>query len=165
MKHKIIYASILFFMQMLNAIGQNAITTNLPPNFAKMASYKEMNAALDIVMDLKPNATPEYVSNLVYQIKQNDVLDGAKAYSIFLLGELRTTNTTAIEILIEKIDLKAPRQLALRLPLWGKYPAEEALAKIGKPVVNPILTYLPNETNQLRRQLMCVVLKQVWRYQ
>lgn len=161
MKCKITYVSILFLMAMLNAIGQNAVTTNLPPDFTKMASYKEMNAALNAVEDSRPTATPEYVSNLVFQIKKESASDEARVYAIFLLGKLHATNSTAIEVLIDKIDLKAPHQLALRLPPWGEYPAEEALVTIGKPVVEPILNHLSGETNQLRRQLMCDVLKRV----
>lgn len=167
MKLTIIY--ILVLIGMLNAKAQNSIVASenysiKPPDFTKMPSYKEMNAALDAVVELKPMATPEYVSNLVSQIKQDNASDEAKVYAIFLLGELRATNTTAIEILIEKIDLKAPRQLALRLPPWGEYPAEEALIKIGKPVIDPILNHLPTENSELRRQLMCDVLKKVWQH-
>jgi len=161
MKHKTIYIPILLLIAVLNAIGQNAVTTNLPPDFTKMPSFKEMDAALNAVEDLKQTATPEYVSNLVFQIRQDNASDEAKVYAIFLLGKLHATNSTAIEVLIDKIDLKAPHQLALRLPPWGKYPAEEALMKIGKPVVDPILNHLPNETSQFRRQLMCDVLRRV----
>jgi hypothetical protein len=163
MKRKLICIPILLLIALLNTIGQDAAITNLPPDFTKMLSYREMNAALNAVEDLKPTATPEYVSNLVFQIKQENASDEAKVYAVFLLGKLGATNADAIKILIDKIDLKAPPQIALRLPPWGQYPAEEALIKVGQPVIEPILNHLPKETNELRRQLMCDVLKQVLR--
>ena len=156
----------LMLIGLTSVKAQNPTATNgdysvNPPDFTKMQSDNEMHAALNVVMGLRQAATQQYVSNLVRQIKQTTAPNEARACAIFLLGELRATNTVAIEILIDNINFQAPRELGLRLPIWGQYPAEEALIKIGQPVVIPILNHLPNETNQLRRQLMCDVLKRV----
>ena len=80
------------------------------------------------------------------------------------MREIRNTNS--IEVLIEDIDLKATKfDEPASLPRWGFYPAQQALIKIGEPVVEPILNHLPTEISELRRRLMCDVLKEVWRRQ
>jgi hypothetical protein len=164
MTQKAIYIAFLFFTTGLNVVGQNTMATNehcstKPPDFTRLPSYKEMNVALDAVLRLHPVLTPAYASNLVYQIREDNVSTEAKVYAIFLLGELRSTNIFAIEALVDRIDLKAPRsEPALRLRLWGEYPAVEALEKIGLSAVNPILNRLPNEGIAFRRHLMCKVL-------
>jgi HEAT repeat protein len=90
--------------------------------------------------------------------------DDNKVLAIYLLGELRPSDATSVELLIQNIDLKATRfDLKTDFPRWGQYPAVEALIKVGEPAVILILNELPNETNQLRRQLLCEVLKRVWR--
>lgn len=147
--------------------GQDSTITNkdyslAPPVFTKMSSFRERDAALDLVLETKPNATYKYLTGLTDQVNDKTATDGGKVYAIFLLGEMRATNAFCVEALIAKIDLNAPQgALHLRLPPWGPFPAEEALIKIGEPVVDPILTYVPVEGNELRRHLMCEVLKRV----
>jgi hypothetical protein len=73
-----------------------------------------------------------------------------------------SNDTNAIEVLIESIDFKAVfRDYNLDVSRWGMYPAQEALIKIGRPTVNPIMAHLLVETDELRRHLMCEVLRRV----
>jgi len=168
MKLALIVSMALLIAYCANA--QNLITnTNhsaLPPDFSKM-SYGEMDAAIGseanlIVAERTKKEGPEYIADLVHQLQYGNLTDEKRVLIIYFLGVLHASDTNSIEALIRFIDLKAtifdPKTDIQR---WGLYPAEEALIKIGKPVVNPILDHLPNETNQLRRQLMCDVLRRV----
>jgi hypothetical protein len=137
-----------------------------PPDFANL-SYEKANEEVgsedNLISRGAKQICPEYISNLVNELQKGNLSNGNKTLAVYLLGELHPSNTNAIEILIENIDFRTSKiEPNLRPVRWRLYPAEEALIKIGKPVVDPILNHLPNETNQLRRQLMCDVLKQVW---
>jgi len=138
----------------------NCVTN--PPDFSKL-TYEEANKAT--YSETRRKTCPEYTANLVNQIRYGKLSNDNKVLAIFLLGELRPSDTNSLEVFIEDIDFKASRfDEPAAFPRWGLYPAEEALMyKVGKPAVNPILNHLPSETNELRRQLMCDVLKQVLR--
>jgi hypothetical protein len=145
---------------------QNCVTN--PPELNKM-SYEEADQAIsseeDSILSTKiERICPEYITNLVIEIRSAQLNNNNRVLAIYFLGELRPSDTNSIEALIDYIDLKASRfDPKTRFRRWGQYPAEEALIKIGKPVVDPILNHLPKETSELRRQLMCNVLKQVLR--
>jgi hypothetical protein len=154
----------LLSISILSGEGQNSGGTNIDysikaPEFTKLSTYEEMNVVLDKVLVSKPKVTPEYAGDLIRQINEPNASDEGKVYAIYLLGELCITYTNAIETLVNKIGLKAPQiELNLRIRLWGTFPAQEALVKMGMPVVVPILNHLPNEVDQFRRQLLCSVL-------
>jgi hypothetical protein len=137
-----------------------------PPDFEQL-SYQAANDAVNSESDLitvkkTKVICPEYIANLVKQLRRGHLSNDNKSIAIYFLGSFRPNDTDSIEILIENIDFRASRlDPKTDLTRWGKYPAEEALIKIGKPVVAPILDYLPNETNKLRRHLMCEVLRKV----
>lgn len=166
MKLKAIIATIFLIACSVNS--QNQITNPshavLPPDFNKM-SYDEANDAVNsecnlIVARKAKKIDAEYVTNLVYQLRQGNLTDDKKVLVIYFLGELRPSDTNSVEVLLEYIDLMATRfDPKTDIQRWGLYPAEEALTKIGKPTVNPILNHLVRETNGLRRHLMCEVLR------
>jgi hypothetical protein len=166
------YISLIFLMAatiITNAQNSDCVTN--PSDFS-ILSYDKASAAVDSEDDLIvwrkiKKICPEYIANLVNEIRQRQLNADNKVLAIYLLGELRPSDTNSIEVLIENIDLKATRfdhllKTRISIQRWGEYPAEEALIKIGQPVVIPILNDLPSETNQLRRKLMCDVLKKVW---
>jgi hypothetical protein len=150
--------------------SQNFVTasdciTN-PPDFTKL-SYDEASHAVDLDDDLivatkVKKICPEYIENLVSQLRVDHLTNNNKTLAIYLLGILHPSDSTSIEVLIESIDFQTSKFDPKTGPMrWGQYPAEEALVKIGKPVVDPILEHLAAETNELRRHLMCQVLRQV----
>jgi hypothetical protein len=139
------------------SVDSNCVTN--PPDFSKM-SYQV--ASQTVNNELQKRICPEYIKNLVEEIRYGN-LGNNKVPAIYLLGELRPHDENSIDVLIENIDLKSPPNPLLAPLRWGEYPAEEALVKIGKPAINPILNHLPAETNELRRYLMCEVVKQVLR--
>ena len=168
MKLKLIVSLVILIA--FNSHAQTLTSTNhiiLPPDFSKM-SYNEANGAVNAETDLivgrrTKQIGTEYIANLVNQLQSGQLNNDNKVLAVYLLGELRPSDTNSIEVLIENIDLKAKRfDLKTDLQRWGPYPAVEALVKIGKPVVNPILDHLPPEASELRRQLMCNVLRQLW---
>ena len=141
--------------------AQNSDCITNPPDFSKL-SYGEANAVVN--SEKTKNVCPGYIANLASQLRRGDLSDDNKTVAIYFLGTLRPTDTNSIEILIENIDFRALKlDPKTDLRRWGQFPAEEALIKIGKPVIEPILEHLPKETSELRRQLMCNVLKQVLR--
>jgi hypothetical protein len=155
--------SLLLLIVAFNARAQNLggksdCTTN-PPDFVHL-SYEEANKA--VYIEERKTICPEYITNLVNQLRQGHLTNDNKTLAIFLLGTFRPTDTNSIEVLIENIDFRASKIDPLLGPArWGFYPAQEALIKIGSPTVNPILNHLPNETNELRLHLMCEVLRHV----
>ncbi len=123
-----------------------------PPDFSQLSYEEESQAVMD---EQEKTICPEYITNLVNQLQQETLGNDKKVLVIYLLGELRVSDTNSIEVLIKYINLKATKiEPKLSAPRWGYYPAQEALIKIGTPVVNPILNHLPNEGNELRGHLM-----------
>jgi hypothetical protein len=138
--------------------GDSNCVTN-PPDFKKL-DYEKANQAVE--RDQLRQLCSEYVTNLVNQLRGGQLSNDNKVLAIYLLGWLRPTDSTSIQYLIDTVDFKASKlDSKTGLRRWGEYPAQEALMKIGKPTVAPILHYLPQETNELRRQLMCFVIKKV----
>ena len=160
------YISLFFLLTTFIARAQssniNSDCDTNPPDFSKL-SYEQAVQTLNA--EEKKKICPEYITNLVNQLRYRQLNNDNKVFPIYLLGWFRASNKDSIEILIENIDLRVSKIEPLLGPArWGKYPAEEALVRIGKPVVDPILNHLPTENSQLRRQLMCDVLKQVLRH-
>jgi len=166
--------TLLLLVTSFSAIAQSIVTasnyaTN-PPDFIHL-SYEEANAAVksedDSINAMKAiKISPEYITNLIYQLQYGHLNNDNKTLAIYFLGTLRPTDADSIEFLIEDIDFRASRTDPLLAPLrWGQFPAQDALRKIGLPTVDPILNHLPKEDNELRRQLMCNVLKQVLRHE
>ena len=87
-----------------------------------------------------------------------------KAAVCYLLGEYRAAE--AIEPLLDLIDLEAPETLAEfitfgSLPRWGKYPAYEALVKIGTPAIPAVVDRLAVEEEEPRRELQVSVIRKI----
>ena len=138
-----------------------------PPDFSKM-SYNEANETSftesDLIESGKKKICPEYVTNLVNQLRSERLSHDNEALAIDLLGAVRPSDSNSIEFFIQNIDFERTKfDDPNRFLTQSKYPCEAALMRIGQPVIIPILNHLPNETSQLRRKLMCDVLKQVWR--
>jgi hypothetical protein len=158
---------ILFLMTVFTICAQDSekffdCATN-PPDFNKLSYEEADNMLYD---ETRKRICPEYIANLVTEIQRGNLSDDKKTLAVYLLGELHPIDTNSIEVLIGCIDFKTIKlDGKTRFSRWGQYPAKEALIKIGKPVIDPILNHLPDETNPLRRQLMCDVLKQVLRHQ
>jgi hypothetical protein len=153
-------------------LGVSANCATNPPDFTKM-SYKEADEASwkedNLIGTGWKRICPEYVTNLVNELRTGQLDNDRKVLVIWLLGEfwlygkLQAADTSTVEVFIEYIDLKAtkfdPKGRARR---WGDYPAQEALMyKVRAPAANPILQHLPTEGNELRRHLMCEVLRHV----
>ena len=143
-----------------------------PPDWGKM-SYEEADAASrsedNLICNGWKRIGPEYVTNLVGQLRSGRLDNDRKVLIVWLLGEfwlsgkVQAADTSTIEVLIEYIDLKATKfDPKVSPPRWGNYPAQEALMYgVRKPAANPILQHLPSESNELRRRLMCEVLEHV----
>lgn len=139
-----------------------------PPNFIGM-SYNDGRHAVDyevdsILVTKTKKINGQYIADLVHQLRDVRLSNDKKVFVIYLLGELSPPGASSIEALIEYIDLKATKlepKGRISVQLWGEYPAEEALIKMGLPTVNPILNHLAIEKDTLRRHLMCEVLIRV----
>jgi hypothetical protein len=166
---------VLFILLALNvstfAQGfQNYAT--IPPDFSKL-SFNEANQAVEseetsINAEKVKKIGPEYIANLVAQLQSGHLNSDNKTLAIYFLGSLRPSGTNAINFLIENIDFKATKfdqilKTRIDIERWGEYPSVDALIRIGKPAVNPILDDLPKENGALRRSLLCDVLKKVLR--
>jgi hypothetical protein len=137
-----------------------------PPDFGKLSSQEADEAAmseeLEILSSKIKTVCAGYFTNLVDQIRHGNLKNDNEVLAIWLLGELQPQDTNSIEALIENIDFKALKpDPATRVSRWGQYPAQEALRRIGMPVVNPVLQHLPAESNPLRRHLICELLFKV----
>ena len=138
------------------AQAQDAVTKIA--NLGQM-SYNEASSAVKAVV----NQNRQLAGTLTGEIEQPNFPPDSKTCAIYLLGELQPRDISSIRALAENIDFTASRRdIGLTIGRWGTYPAQEALVKIGMPAVYVILrVYLPTENNQLRRHLMCSVLRGV----
>ena len=145
--------SLVLFVAVSTVHSQDALVQ--ATNLGKM-SYKEASDSVNNIIDQKT----KLVATLVSEIRQSDFPADSKTCAFYLLGELRPNDINAVDALMQNIDFVATRgDIRISIARWGKYPAEEALGKIGMPVVHAALTfYLPKEENQLKRHLMCEVL-------
>jgi len=132
----------------------NCVTN--PPDFQSLSYDKAYEAMTsDEAWRLK-EVCPEYITNLVNQIRSKKIPSDNMGPAIYLLGVLRTTNLTAIETLIDIIDFKATKlESKDSIRRWGEYPVVDAFWYIRKPAVEPLCSRLCVETNALRRELMC----------
>jgi hypothetical protein len=131
----------------------------IPPDFSKL-SYEAANQRIN--KEEQKKLCPQYITNLLDQLQNNDLDIDKKVLVIFLAGELQPQDYNSIEVLIKFIDIKARKlDLATGVRRWGPYPAKDALIKIGKPVIDPVLRHLTKESNKLRQQLLCEVLFRV----
>jgi hypothetical protein len=153
MKHHLMF-SLVLIVAVSTVHSQDVLVQ--ATNLGKM-SYKEASDSVNNIID----QNRKLVATLVGEIRQNDFPADSKLCAIYLLGELRPNDINAVDALMENIDYVATRgDIRISIARWGKYPAEEALEKIGMPAVHVALTfYLPKEENQLKRHLMCNVLQ------
>lgn len=99
-------------------------------------------------------------NDLAGQLGESGLDPESKTYAIYLAGQLHAVG--AVSILIANIDFKATKvDPKGGIGRWGMYPAQEALSKIGSPSVNMILDLLADESQELRRKLMCFVISDV----
>jgi len=83
-----------------------------------------------------------------------------KTATIYLIGRHRLLN--GVRELIKQIDFESESQShGSPLPLWGQYPAMEALIHIGQPAVSAAVELLGKEMNDLRRDLAVKVVHYV----
>jgi hypothetical protein len=129
-----------------------------PPDFSQL-SYEDAGRALN--KEVRKKIAPEYVTNLVNQLRKRDLASDKKVFVICLLGELRPTDKNSMEALIDDVAFVPPQADDHTWKRWGSFPSAKALTDIGMPAVDPILNHLSVETNALRRQLMCDVLIRV----
>ena len=122
---------------------------------ARLVPDKEVDATLA--------AYDRAVADLLREAERGPISD-TRIYAFYLLGELRAR--AAVPTLVAAINFE-PADASYRKfvrglhPGWGRYPAQEALVKIGSPAVAPILAALGKEEGAIRRELMVGVLRKV----
>lgn len=122
------------------------------PDFAATPG-EELDEAVNRVAQSYHGAALE----LVRQLRKGGLPNDRTVYLVYLLGQLRAVY--AVTILIDNIHLEAEKvDPKDRIGRWGPYPAQQALARIGKPAVNMILDRIGKENSELRRKLMCLVI-------
>jgi len=83
-----------------------------------------------------------------------------KTATIYLIGRHRLLN--GVKELIKQIDFDSESQSrGSPLPLWGQYPAMEALINIGQPAIPAAVDLLATDINDLRRDLAVKVIRYV----
>jgi hypothetical protein len=119
----------------------------------RTASYDEADTAVNEAVQ----ARGAVIDNLLIQLRDPALPNEAKVHIVYVLGQWRADK--AVTALVDMIDLMAVRVDPKLAPgRWGLHPAQEALARIGRPSVTLILKKLGGENNELRRRLMCMVL-------
>jgi hypothetical protein len=108
------------------------------------------------------NERLKLINELIIRLRQERETE-LKVVTCYLLGEYRATE--AVNDLLEVITLQSSIEQdneVNRLPLWGKYPAHEALIKIGIPAIPLILAKLETESNLLAMRLEVHVVHMVY---
>jgi len=126
-------ATILIITALLTSVATTEITiTTTDPNGKTITiPYRdppdEADAAIKTVLSEYRRST----SDLIRKVKNPKTPNMQKVKYIYALGELRALRATSG--LIENINFVATRpDPVLHLPRWRKYPAREALVKIGR---------------------------------
>jgi len=138
-------------------IGTNEYMFSIP-KFDSIAIAEADKAAEEILRNYTAAG-----GELVWQQLREAKTNAGKVRLIYVLGRIRYKQ--AVTELIKMIDLQAegidPKTAIAR---WGRYPAAEALARIGTDstkTMNSIVRVLGTEENELRRKLMVRVLAEV----
>jgi HEAT repeat protein len=102
------------------------------------------------------------IEDLIRQVRS--VKDHDKLIRIcFLLGEYRATEAVAeLASRITLEDKERAKGRLRKLPLWGRYPAQEALVKIGTHATPNMLGILTTSDDELTRQLAAEVVRDVY---
>jgi hypothetical protein len=127
------------------------------PYEMKIPAFDIPQSAIDGSVEAPLMALHAATANLIEQLhntRENETI----LQCAYMLGEMRAT--AAIPALVAKIEFKAARADNRKpgAPRWKRFPAEEALVKIGNPAVNPIVLALAVEEDRTRRKLMVEVL-------
>jgi hypothetical protein len=87
-----------------------------------------------------------------------------KSAIIYLLGEYRASETSAQLVnMIGFEGAKASNESEQkRLPLWGEFPAYEALVKIGSPTAREVIKKLETTTDSTARNLGASVIRAIY---
>ena len=124
------------------------------PMFEGLSKEEADKYSADILV-----AQSKSINELVNQLSVAKSVD-AKVQLIYVLGELRAT--LAISKLVEFIDFEM--QIPIFQPQmrrWGKYPAQEALVKIGLDSVKYIVPRLGKEKADDRRVFLVQVIANI----
>ena len=92
-------------------------------------------------------------------LKSPTASNDTKCAAAYILGRERLAE--GVPVLVANMLLHAPIQLDSKLPLWGEYPAVQALANIGTPAVGPMLQNLRSSDDAKTRELSLRVLRVV----
>lgn len=97
------------------------------------------------------------LTELVYAL-DTDPSRHVQSGAIYLIGRHRLS--PGAEELVRRIDFDTgqPERRISPMPLWGQYPAIEALIAIGRPVVPHLMELLGTESSATRRDLAIRVL-------
>jgi hypothetical protein len=105
----------------------------------------------------------QFVAELLRRLHSKSDPD-KKSAVIFLLGEYRVSEASAS--LVGMIDVEGANGVDAgerkRLELWGKYPAYEALVKIGVPAVREVIVKLETATDTTTKNLGASVIRAVY---
>ncbi len=135
--------------------GVQIETQSFIQDFQNAKTLGELNRASNIIMQNRQNL----ISNLIGMLRSNP--DKEKMIRIcYLLGEYRATE--AVTDLVAHIDLEVEIKGELKEPLmWGLYPAQGALIKIGFSVIPQMIQILETNTDDHIQRLSATVIWEI----
>ncbi len=115
---------------------------------------------MDADIDAPVKARAAVAADLIAQAQKGKTRN-ARTYGVYLLGELRADE--AVPTLLTLIDFEGvpDHNSNSRHARWGRYPACEALAKIGSPAVGLLVGDLADEGSASRRRLVVGTLRDI----
>lgn len=142
----------------ISAFGQASNTTNDNVASLSSASDRQRQAITDSVMENRRNIADSLIGDL--ESPDMDV----RFYACAMLGDLRYSDATpALAKIITLEDSKVFSRTYFRLPLWGTYPAEDALIRIGNDSLGPLEENLATSDDPQVQKLSLDALQQVER--
>ncbi|MCK4983618.1 MAG: HEAT repeat domain-containing protein [Victivallaceae bacterium] len=101
------------------------------------------------------------IDSLIRQLRREKNLK-KKIRICFLLGQYRASEATSDLLNIITLKNKDVPEEDTRFPLWGRYPAFEALGKIGMPSARLILAKLETESNTEAMRFEVILIRELY---
>lgn len=156
MTNQLVFVSALFFILQTPPMAE---PPGVPDALRQAKTEQEMDRVIADFNQSNLNLI-QNLSSFLNEAKSQE----SKVRACFLLGEIR--NPRATRVLLDNLFVEAdvPTQNT-RIPLWGRYPCQDALAKIGKPTEHTLLELLSSSASDQAKNAALKILQHIegWR--
>jgi len=148
----------LFILTCFRAVGEEKTMPRDPMSILETTKNLSIEDFEKAMLEIRHHRD-SVISRLI-ELLSTEKSEEKKVRICYILGEHR--NPSAIPILINNLLLKSEiDDPYTKLPLWGPYPAQQALMKIGHKAIPEMIKILKDSNEEKRRELACGVISEV----